>query len=32
LRQIGFELCPLDCAAAQPTGILLPSFDLSPDL
>ena len=32
LRQIGFELCTLDRAVAQPIGILLPSFDLSSDL
>jgi hypothetical protein len=32
LRQIGFELRTLDCAAARPISILLPTFDLSPDL
>src|ERR1035437_4050425 len=32
LRQIGFELRTLDGAAAQPIGLFLPGFDLSPDL
>jgi hypothetical protein len=32
LRQIGFELCTVDRAAAQAIGILLPSFDLSPNI
>ena len=32
LREIRFDLRTLDRAAAQPVGLFLPGFDLSPDL
>ena len=32
LRQIGFDLRALDGSAAQPVGLFLSGFDLSPDL